>query len=85
MQGPHATEIRPGKVEIQDRKGQLRRDDETDQEPGDAPEHGSHGAEFDRPHVVVRFTVDFLRDRHPIVIEVTFEDDEHADRGNQCP
>ncbi len=85
MQGAQAAEIRPWKVEVQCRPSQLQGNDQTDREAGDAPEHGCDRPELDRSHVVVWFSIDFLRNSLPAVIEVVLEDVKHTDRGEQRP
>ncbi len=83
VQGTQPAEIGPGKIEIQCRPGQLKRDYETDRESGKPPEHGGDRTEFDRPHIVVRFSVDFGRNRFPAVVKEVLEDQKDADRGEK--
>ncbi|MHC2621203.1 hypothetical protein ACVIW2_003235 [Bradyrhizobium huanghuaihaiense] len=77
VQRPQPAELNPGQIEVQRRPGQLRGDDETDEEAGDAPEHRHEGAELDRPHVVVGAAVDLRRRQRRRTLEVAVDDDEH--------
>ncbi len=61
MQWAQAAEIRPGKVKVQRREGQLKGNDKTHQETGNAPEHGCHSGEAHRPVIVVCTTIDLER------------------------
>ncbi|MFK4665430.1 hypothetical protein ABIF76_006284 [Bradyrhizobium ottawaense] len=78
VQRPQPAEAGPGQIEIQRGPGQLRGDDEADEEARDAPEHRHEGGELDRPHVVVGAAVDLRRRQRSRPVEVAIDDDEHC-------
>ncbi|MEY9897864.1 hypothetical protein ABIA44_002038 [Bradyrhizobium sp. USDA 329] len=83
VQRPQAAEADPGQIEVQCGPGQLRGDDEADEESGNAPEHRHEGREFDRPHVVVRAAVDFLGRQRRRPFEVAVDDEEHRSQARR--
>src|SRR6266705_2017009 len=71
MQRPQQAKGGPGQIKVQRRPSQLRGDDKSHREAGDAPNHRRDRREFDRSEVVIGPSVDFLGRKlgWPIVID----------------
>ena len=86
VQGAQPAERDEGKVEVERREGELQRQPQPDRKAGDTPEYGQQGRELDRPHIVVRLSVDHQRHRRVAALEEPVGDGEdcsHACRSEE--